>query len=190
MHSRHKPKKLKFLKGEKWITMKGYKGADGQRYAISSHGRFISFWDSYDNGYFLKHSFARKYPIISLRKDGKGHTFLIHRLVAEYFCKRSSSKQNFVVHLNHKKDDNVAKNLKWVNHDDFIKHVRKHPSWYANRAITTGKGHKLTTEKVKQIKRKIAAGKTQMRVIAKQFGISEMQLYRIKNGENWAHVKI
>ena len=29
-----------------------------------------------------------------------------------------------------------------------------------------------------------------MRIIAKQFGISEMQLYRIKSGENWGHVKI
>ena len=29
-----------------------------------------------------------------------------------------------------------------------------------------------------------------MRLIAKQFGISEMQLYRIKSGENWSHVKM
>ena len=27
-------------------------------------------------------------------------------------------------------------------------------------------------------------------MIAKQFGISEMQLYRIKSGENWGNVKI
>lgn len=190
MHSRHKPKKLKFHSAEKWITLRGYKGADGQRYAISNYGRFVSYWETYDNGYFLKHSFARKYPIISLRKDGKGETYLIHRLVAKHFCKQPSSKHNFVIHLDHKKDNNQARNLKWVTHEDFIKHVRKHPSWYANRAIVTGKGHKLTTEKVKTIKKKIAAGKTRMKVIAKQFGISEMQLYRIKKGENWAHVKI
>ena len=32
--------------------------------------------------------------------------------------------------------------------------------------------------------------KTRLRLIAKQFGISEMQLYRIKSGENWGHVEI
>jgi len=30
--------------------------------------------------------------------------------------------------------------------------------------------------------------KTRLKIIAKQFGISEMQLYRIKRGENWASV--
>jgi hypothetical protein len=29
-----------------------------------------------------------------------------------------------------------------------------------------------------------------LKMLAKQFGISEMQLYRIKSGENWGHVKI
>jgi hypothetical protein len=29
-----------------------------------------------------------------------------------------------------------------------------------------------------------------VRLIAKQFGISETQLYRIKSGENWSHIKI
>jgi hypothetical protein len=28
-----------------------------------------------------------------------------------------------------------------------------------------------------------------MKQIADHFGISEMQLYRIKSGENWGHVK-
>jgi hypothetical protein len=28
-----------------------------------------------------------------------------------------------------------------------------------------------------------------MKQIAEHFGISEMQLYRIKSGENWGHVK-
>ena len=52
------------------------------------------------------------------------------------------------------------------------------------------KGHKLTVAIVKQIKKKIfSKSRTQsMKAIAEQFRISEMQLYRIKSGENWAHV--
>jgi len=49
---------------------------------------------------------------------------------------------------------------------------------------------KLTETKVKLIKRKIfdPNRRTRMKMIAKQFGISEMQLYRIKSGENWGSV--
>ena len=32
--------------------------------------------------------------------------------------------------------------------------------------------------------------KTRMKIIAKRFGISEMQLYRIKSGENWSSVQL
>jgi hypothetical protein len=28
-----------------------------------------------------------------------------------------------------------------------------------------------------------------MKILARQFGVSEMQLYRIKSGENWSSVK-
>jgi len=42
---------------------------------------------------------------------------------------------------------------------------------------------------VRLIRKKINEGKTRMKMIAKQFKISEMQLYRIKVGENWGWVK-
>jgi DNA-binding Xre family transcriptional regulator len=29
-----------------------------------------------------------------------------------------------------------------------------------------------------------------MKMLAKQFGISEMQVSRIKRGENWGHIKV
>ena len=47
-------------------------------------------------------------------------------------------------------------------------------------------GHKLTGVKVKIIKRKLfdTNRKTRMKMLAKLYGTSEMQLYRIKSGEN------
>ncbi len=32
--------------------------------------------------------------------------------------------------------------------------------------------------------------KRRLKMIAKQFGVSEMQIRRIASGENWGHVKI
>jgi DNA-binding phage protein len=52
-------------------------------------------------------------------------------------------------------------------------------------------GLKLNLAKVKKIKEMIGSKKRTMKMsqIADKFGISEMQLYRIKRGENWGHVK-
>lgn len=32
--------------------------------------------------------------------------------------------------------------------------------------------------------------KTRYKIIARQLGVTEMQLHRIKTGENWGHIKI
>jgi hypothetical protein len=71
-----------------------------------------------------------------------------------------------------------------------LAHMIKDPNYIQSKAQYSGRGQKLTTDRVKMIKRKLAAGKTRMKILAKQFGISEMQLYRIKSGANWGHVTI
>jgi DNA-binding Xre family transcriptional regulator len=32
--------------------------------------------------------------------------------------------------------------------------------------------------------------KIRLKVLAKQYGVSEMQLHRIKTGQNWGHIKV
>jgi DNA invertase Pin-like site-specific DNA recombinase len=53
-------------------------------------------------------------------------------------------------------------------------------------------GAKLTSTAVIRTKKLILNPyqKTRLKIIAKQFGISEMQLYRIKTGENWGHIQV
>lgn len=47
--------------------------------------------------------------------DGKSKHFLVHRIVAEYFCVNDDPEhKTFVDHLNDKKTDNVYTNLEWV----------------------------------------------------------------------------
>jgi DNA-directed RNA polymerase specialized sigma subunit len=61
----------------------------------------------------------------------------------------------------------------------------------AYRSVNRKQGHKLTDVMVKKIKQMMDDKKRTktMKNIAAHFGISEMQLYRIKSGENWSHVK-
>jgi hypothetical protein len=53
-------------------------------------------------------------------------------------------------------------------------------------------GRKLTVTKVIHIKKLLAKPNrtTRLKMIAKQFGVSEMQISRIKSGENWSHIKV
>jgi len=69
-------------------------------------------------------------------------------------------------------------------------HHKKNPKKIARIGqVTTSK---LTEGRVRIIKKKMLDPnrRTRVRLIAKQFGVSEMQLYRIKWGENWGHIKI
>lgn len=52
----------------------------------------------------------------------------------------------------------------------------------------TGSATKLTIANVKKIRNLIAAGKT-LKEIARTFGVSDMQIHRIKTGENWGNLK-
>jgi hypothetical protein len=181
------PKKLKFLSGEKWKELPTKKGAVRKRYAISNLGRIVSFIEKMDEGTLLKTSLTQRFPSVTLKISGKSQVYYIHRLVAEHFVRRPSSRHRFVIHLDHVKENNRAKNLKWVTHEDQIEHAKKDPVFSVENRT---REYKLNESKVKQIKKKLKAGKTPMKVLAKQFGVTEMQLYRIKSGENWGHVKI
>jgi methylphosphotriester-DNA--protein-cysteine methyltransferase len=53
-------------------------------------------------------------------------------------------------------------------------------------------GPKLTAAKVKLIKTALFKSKKQptLKALAKKFKVSDMQIHRIKTGENWGHIKV
>ena len=64
---------------------------------------------------------------------------------------------------------------------------------YANRKLdlTARRGErnpnaKLTTEKVKEIKRRIKAGDRDYRGLGEEFGVASRTIRKIKNGHSWA----
>ena len=191
---------IKFYKNEKWKEIKAHKSLQ-RRYAISNQGRFLSFENRMKDGQLLKGGnidgyWAHPYRIVENGKT-KHKTLFIHRLVAEYFLKRKSRSQTFVLHLDFNSENNKVKNLKWATKAEMIEHNKKSPAVLKGRQKTIrhnikSDGRILTVAKATEIKKKILNPnrKTPLRLIAKQYGISEMHLYRIKSGENWGHIKI
>ncbi|MEO5572004.1 MAG: NUMOD4 domain-containing protein [Bacteroidia bacterium] len=181
---------IKTNPGEQWKEIQfNFKGMRN-RYAVSTHGRVASFKENLAEGAIISGTLNNGYLALKIKPGGKDLQMMIHRLVAEAFVKRKSSKHVFVSHLNYKKTDNRTANLRWATKEEMYEHQQKSPNVIASRKARKSVGLKLTIAKVKDIKRKIQSGKILMKEIAKQFKISEMQLYRIKRGENWSEVKI
>lgn len=164
------------------------------KYAISNRGRLMSFVDQISNGKVIKGSRCNDYASLNVKINGKRKHYYIHRLVAEYFMADESEGCANVIHLDYDKRNNKLENLKWVTKDQWWAHFQKNPAVIEARENIKHRkpqvGQKLTSTDVIRIKRMLRDPnrKTRMKIIAKQFNISEMQLYRIRSGENWSHV--
>jgi hypothetical protein len=140
----------------------------------------------------LKANLSKKY-----KEDAKVRTehyhSLIHRLVGDYFVKRTSEKQTVVAHLDYEKLNNKSSNLKWMTHEENVVHQRNSPLVIAlkenrrNGSLRNNSTTKLTVIKVMLLKKLLIEGKS-IKSLVKQFKVSDMQIYRIKKGENWGDV--
>jgi len=171
------------------------------RYAISNFGRMVSFSDEIKNGRLLKGMLSDGYKVFRFKiyRDKKmlNAHFFISKLVAQYFIPKTSEDQVYVLHLDYCRTNDHFKNLKWATAEERLAHIRNSP--HVQQALqrridqrTARDGHKLTLTRVIFIKKLLAnpVQKTRLKMIAKQFGVSEMQIRRIKSGENWGYVKI
>lgn len=171
------------------------------RYAVSNKGRLISFSDDMKNGRLLNGSRSDGYKMFRyrIRKNGEviNKHFFVCKLVAHLFVPKQSEDQTYVLHLDRVRDNDDYRNLKWATREEMIEHSRKSPFVIqAKKNLLEhnikSDGKKLTVTKVILIKKLLAKPdrKTRLKMIAKQFGVSEMQIRRIKSGENWGHIKI
>lgn len=177
---------------EQWKEIKLGIKFERTHYAVSNLGRIASFKDDLDNKKVLKGTRVNGYAALKLKIKDKDIQCYVHKLVAQNFLNKPTKSQAFVIHLDYSKLNNKLSNLRWATREDLNKHQQKSPIVKAYQEKRKLKGHKLTAGKVKEIKQKIFSDKRQMRLkdIATKYGISEMQLYRIKSGKNWSHVKV
>jgi hypothetical protein len=173
------------------------------RYAISDYGRLISFTERFEDGRELRGSLQQGYRIFRyyVRIEGKKAYgfFFYYRLVADYFLTKTSEDQVYVLHLNRDKADDYVGNLKWATKQEMVAHMVASPLFIDARKKQkdpnsgTKRGmQKLTATTVMRLKKILLDPnrKTRYKILAKEFGVTEMQLYRIKTGENWTSIKV
>lgn len=186
---------FKILNKEEWKPIRFHKGK-GCKYAISTHGRLVRFTKKIEDGSLLTGSRQAGYPIWRYSWFENGVRFngaqLIHKMVAEAFLPKPAKGKKIVIHLDFNKENNKVNNLQWATQQETANHARKNPAVIAARAEArsrpTRTNSKLTEKNVVRIKKLLAQKKT-LRLIASQFGVTDMQIYRIKTGQNWASVQ-
>ncbi|MCF6212605.1 MAG: HNH endonuclease [Flavobacteriaceae bacterium] len=179
---------MKYFRNEVWQPFSQTTWDDNERIFVSDYGRVKK---EQPNGEFklMKFYKASGYDMFWYRKKtGKTSTLYVHRVVAALFL-NNENNHKYVMHLDHDKTNNRADNLKWGNRKDVVEHNLTNPRVIKGK-LNKRMSYKLCEAKVKIIKRKLfdPNRKTRYKMIAKQFGVSEMQLHRIKTGENWGHV--
>lgn len=183
--------KVKDFWDEEWKDLILDNMKERSKYKISNYGRILSFYYS-EEGKLIQTIAGKGYKVLVLRdKNGKTVRHYVHRLVAMFFLEKPAKGQNLVIHLDGNKLNNYYKNLAWATIQEKRENQDKlNPGWHQKGNWGKRKYHKLTETQVKLIKRKIndPNRKTRMKIIAKRYGISVMQLYRIKSGENWSSV--
>lgn len=171
------------------------------RYAVSNYGGLRSFIFEIEKGRDLKGGITEGFLFLRYKRQTdnviRNYNISIHKAVAKLFILKDAENQEYVLHLDYDKLNNHISNLKWATYDEMRAHGNKSPavieSFKKLQAFNIKRdGAKLTSTQVIRIKKILANPnrKTRMKLIAKQFNISDMQLYRIKTGENWGHIKI
>jgi hypothetical protein len=185
---------IKKMTGEVWKSLQfpGWKELR-KKYAVSSNGRIASYTeDLHADGKLLNGSLTTGYRSLNLHRAKSKSTLYVHREVARQFHKKTSPKQKFVIHLNHDKLDNRARNLKWATQQEVAEHQQQSPAKLAYKEVQASrtKGLKLSLAQVRTIKKSLGDPKRKLtyRQLADKYGVSEMTLYRIRSGENWGAV--
>lgn len=185
------------LPNEKWIEVQFPEaGRPRKQYGISNYGRVMSYRVEFKRGKILRGGIIGGYPSLKIRVEGKDRTYYVHRMVGEYHVSGYTEEKCHLIHLDHNKENNKASNLKWVTKKESDIHQKSNPKVIEARkkqaAYRPEIGHKLTMQDVIKLKTEIwnPSRTKRLRQLAKDFDISEMQLYRIKSGENWGHVRV
>ena len=178
-------RKLKKIEDEVWKALPGSE----DRYFISNYGRIKSFVYDKINGKFMHYSQIKGFYTINMRLYGVQKTYLVHKLTAQAFVLKTSSECTHVIHLDWNPKNNYFKNLEWVTREVSYLRVSNYlREKNRNNPIKLITYSKLKAEDVKHIKSMLSRGVRQ-NLIAKMFCISEMQITRIKRGENWGDVQ-
>lgn len=175
-------KRLRKIEDEEWRFIPG----SNEKYMVSNYGRVKSFMVRKTDGQIMKPSKVGNFLALKISVNKVNVSWYIHKLVATIFIPNTSKELTHVVHKDLNYMNNQVSNLEWVKKEKVHENERLRNSRSLKRRKPSNT--RLKERDVAHLKAMLIKGFTQAE-IAKLFCISEMQVTRIKRGENWGHVK-
>ena len=177
---------------EQWKEIKGNR----EIYEVSNLGNVRTkdregARGKYVKGHVLKQrDNSNGYPRCDMNIDGKGKSYLVHRLVAQSFIPNPESKPD-VNHKNGDKHDNSVKNLEWTTKSENEKHAWK----TGLKRDTATKGelhgmHKLSKKDVEYIRENHVRNGGTMKTgeLARMFNMSTQTITDIVSERIWRSI--
>lgn len=151
------------------------------------HSRLFALRKKRDNLIKDRGEYTRK----SEKKRTINFHVLVQRAVAELFIRKGKPGE-VVIHKDWVKTNNHVDNLEWMTKSAALSrsNARRKEIGYPVSIKRNKKSgaSKLIAKDVLYIKEKLSQGKT-LKELAKKFGVSDMQIHRIKTGKCWSEVK-
>ena len=159
-----------------WRGVKGY-----PNYEVSSIGSVRNK----KRGRLLAIAYHKKsgYGCVTLWRNNKPTTLLIHRVVASAFIQNPERKPD-VNHKDGNKANNSITNLEWVTARENNLHAYRE----LGRQGPTGERHGMTTlsiEQVTEIRRRYVSGDYDRRALAQKYGVCPGTISNIVTGKTW-----
>ncbi len=186
--------KLRSHWNERWRKVVGEYPSKQSEYYISDYGRIKAIDKRTGKEKELKGSRGSGYKMLNIRlEEGKRLSMAVHKFVAEHFLEKTEEdvalNREFLTHIDGNKENNHYKNLKRLSRLELTE-LHKERGIISDKVNREKLVVKMTATKVLLLKKRLKAGKTKRKILAKQFDITMTQLRRIEKGENWADVKL
>jgi len=157
-----------------------------EKYMVSNYGRVKSFMLNKTEGHVMRPCKMGNFLALKISSNKVMVNWYIHVLVATVFIPKESDELTHVIHVDLNYKNNQVSNLQWVPKKQVFENVKVRNSRSNKRRKPSNT--RLKESDVALLKSMILRRITNVE-IAKLFCISEMQVTRIKRGENWGHVK-
>jgi glycosyltransferase involved in cell wall biosynthesis len=179
--------RLRKIEDEAWK----YVPESNNRYMVSNYGRVKSFIYDKEKGRIMNLSLTNNFYTIKLKIDKQDCNYFIHKLVASLWLQKPSELHNHVIHIDWNSKNNHLSNLAWATKAEVIERIakRQREKIFSPNYKKQINNSKLKEQDVVLLKSMLQRGVPHVK-IAKLFCISDMQVTRIKRGENWGHVKV
>jgi hypothetical protein len=154
-------------------------------YEVSNYGRIKSYaYEKYPQGKIINGSLVNGYKALNVRiNNGDTISKYIHKIVAEFFVKKTHKYQTYVIHKDHNKLNNHYENLIWATREELDEHNKKNPVKRGRKP-----GQKNNTENpsisVKKALKKLSKLRIQLKLILTEIKQTEQALLQLAQKNN------